>query len=227
MRKFCIWLFIFCALSWCSASGQGTAPTFQYRTSNFSYTLAGQDPEQGGTTTISVVLVPLTLSFEAGTTHDSPFTMDAARDVQEILRSPVFAKFHFETGNTQYVNAMLRTMFPAAKQWHVILGKPRIEPLKITVPVGYGYVLSSKRTRTFMAMADMEFLEREIFKRIPKQDGKLVIVVTDNTGYYAYGDATVCCSWGNHGVDSATGNSFVLASYLRGAPPIVQDKDVQ
>src|SRR5690242_19079391 len=78
-----------------------------------------------------------------------------------------------------------------------------------------------------MAMADMEFLQREIFKRIPKLDGKLVIAVTHNTVYYAYGDATVCCSWGTHGVDSATGNSFVLASYLSATPPIVQDKDVQ
>jgi chitinase len=227
MRKFCMGLFISCALSWCPASGQGTAPTFQYRTSNLSYTLAGHDPA-GGTTVIPVVLVSLTLSFEAGRIHRSPSIMDAAPDVQRILRSPVFARFPFgPAGNTQYADAMLRTMFPAAKQWHILLGKPLIEPLKITVPVGYGYVLSSKRTGTFLAMADAEFLQREIFKRIPRLDGKLVIAVTHNTAYYAYGDATVCCSWGTHGVDSATGNSFVLASYLRAAPPIVQDKDVQ
>jgi chitinase len=227
MRKLCMWLFIFCALS-CSASGQGTAPTFQYRTSNLSYTLAGRDPAQGGTTVIPVVLVPITLSFEAGRTHGSPSIMDAAPDVQRILRSPVFARFPFgPAGNTQYADAMLRTMFPAEKQWHILLGKPLIHPLKVAVPVGNGYVLSSKRTRTFMAMADAEFLQREIFKRIPKLDGKLVIAVTHNTAYYAYGDATVCCSWGTHGIDSATGNSFVLASYLGAAPPIVQDKDVQ
>jgi len=228
MRKFCVWLFIFCALSCYSAWGQGTAPTFQYHTSNLSYTLAGHDPAQGGTTVIPVVLVPITLSFEAGRTHGKPATMDAAPDVQRIVRSPVFARFPFgASGTTQYADAMLRTMFPAAKEWRVLLGKPRIEPLKLTVPVGFGYVLSSKRTRTLLAMADMEFLQREIFKRIPKLDGKLVIAVTHNTGYYAYGDATVCCSWGTHGVDSGTGNSFVLASYLRAAPPIVQDKDVQ
>ena len=229
MRKLYRWLFISCALSWCSASGQqGTAPTFQYRASNVSFTLAGRDPAQGGTTVIPVVLVPITLSFEAGRTHGHPAVMDAAPDVQRILRSPVFARFPFgPAGNTQYADAMLRTMFPAAKEWHVLLGKPLIKPLKLTVPVSNGYVLSSKRTRTFLAMADMEFLQREIFKRIPKLYGKLVIAVTHNTGYYAYGDATVCCSWGTHGVDSATGNSFVLASYLRAAPPIVQDKDVQ
>ena len=51
--------------------------------------------------------------------------------------------------------------------------------------------------------------------------------MTHNTTYYTEGDATVCCSWGTHGVDSATGNSFVLGSYLRAAPTVVEDRDVQ
>src|SRR5579884_1748001 len=106
----------------------------------------GSYPAQGGTTVIPVVLVPITLSFEAGRTHGSPTVMDAAPDVQPILRSPVFARFHFGTaGNTQYADAMLRTMFPEAKQWHTLLGKPEIKPLKVSVPVGNGYVLTSKR----------------------------------------------------------------------------------
>lgn len=228
MRNLGIWLLIFCALSCGAASGQGTAPTFQDRIGSLSYTLVGRDPAQNSTTVIPVVLVPLTLSFEAGIRRGTPLIMDAAPDVERILRSPVFARFPFgPAGNTQYADALLRTMFPVAKQWHTLLGTPRIEPLKVAVPVGYGYVLGSKRTRTWLAMVDAEFLESEIFKRIPRLDGKLVIVVTDNTAYYAYGDATVCCSWGTHGVDPVTNNSFVLASYLRSAPPIVRDKDVQ
>ena len=51
--------------------------------------------------------------------------------------------------------------------------------------------------------------------------------MTHNTAYYALGDATVCCSWGTHGVDTATGSSFLLASYLGAAPSIVTDADVQ
>jgi chitinase len=60
-----------------------------------------------------------------------------------------------------------------------------------------------------------------------KQEGKLVIAVTHNTTYYVLGDATVCCSWGTHGVDSVTGNSFVLGSYLHATPGVVEDNDVQ
>jgi len=74
---------------------------------------------------------------------------------------------------------------------------------------------------------DLEFLQQEVFRQLPKQQGALVFVVTRNTAFYAMGDATVCCSWGTHGVDRATGNSFVLASYLRNAPAVIADKDVQ
>lgn len=228
MRNFSIALLISCALSCGAAFPQGTTPTFQFRAGNNSYTIAGGDPAQGGTTVIPVVLVPITLSFEAGKTHGAPFMLSATSDVQQILRSPLFSKAPFgQAGSTQYIDAMLRSTFTATKNWHTLLGKPQIEPLKITIPIGYGYILSSKRTGTYLGMADAEFLQREIFKQIPKANGKLIIAVTDNTEFYPYGDATVCCSSGAHGVDPATGNSFVLGSFLNAAPPIVQNKDIQ
>ncbi len=102
-----------------------------------------------------------------------------------------------------------------------------MKPLTIAIPVGYGYLLSSKKSGTYFAVVDSEFLQKEIFKQLPRQDGKLVIAVTHNTTYYAAADATVCCTWGTHGVDAATGNSFVLGSYLRDAPAIVTDQDIQ
>ena len=117
--------------------------------------------------------------------------------------------------------------FPKAADWHTLLGKPEVKPLTVTIPVGFGYVLTSKKTGEAVAVADIEFLQKEIFKQLPKQDGKLVMLLVHNTTFYADGDATVCCSWGTHGVDTATGNSFVLATYLNAAPAVVEDKDVQ
>ena len=194
------------------AHAQGTVPTFQHASGQSSYTLAGRDPAQGGTTTIPTVLVPVTLSFEARKTAGKHFIMDAAPDVPRVLRSPVFSKFDFPSGGaTQYADALLRTTFPKAEGWHTLLGKPEVKPVKITVPVGYGYILTSKKTGASFAVADLEFLQKELFKQLPKQPGKLVIAVTHNTTYYAEGDATICCSWGTHGIDSATENSFVLA----------------
>jgi len=210
------------------AYGQGTVPTFRVSVEQATYTLAGRAPAEGGTTTIPTLLVPIELSFEARTTSGKAFLLDAAADVSSILRSPVFARFNFPSvGNSQYIDAMLRTAIPGNDSWHTLLAAPEIQPLKLTVPVGSGYVLTSHKSGRSVAIVDLEFLQKEIFRRVPKHQGKLVIAVTRNTAFYALGDATVCCSWGTHGVDSATGNSFVLATYLRDAPSVVEDADIQ
>ena len=232
------------------AHAQGTVPTFKYTVGQGTYTVLGRDPAQGGVTTIPTVLVPIKLSFEAKKVAGKPFIMDAWPYVNALLRSPIFSKFEFPSGGkTQYADALLRTTFPSATGWHTLLRNPKVKPVKITVPVGYGYILTSKKTGATMwaaitgfptpmfspptnavgafAVVDLEFLQKELFKQIPKQGGKLVVAVTNNTTFYADADATVCCTWGTHGIDSATGNSFVLASYLSAASSVVEDSDVQ
>ena len=211
-----------------AATAQGTVPTFRYSAGEASYTLAGGDPAKGGTTTIPTVLVPVTLAFEGKKIAGKPFVMDAARQAGRITGSPVFTATPFPAGGSaQYADAMLRATFPKAADWHTVLGKPEVRPLRITVPAGYGYILTSQQSGRSVAIADVEFLELEIFKQVPRQEGRLVVAVTLNTAFYALGDATVCCSWGTHGVDPATGNSFVVGSYLNEAPAVVEDRDVQ
>jgi chitinase len=228
MRIHSICLFFLLALLTGSVYADGTVSTFQHTFGKSVYMLAGRDPAQGGTITIPTVLVPITLSFETRKIAGHDFVMDAAPDIPRVLDSPIFSKFGFPSGGTtQYADALLRTTFPNAGEWHTLLGKPEVKAIKINIPLGFGYILTSKKTGRPFAVVDIEYLQRELFKRLPKQEGKLVIAMTDNTTYYALGDATVCCSWGTHGFDSATGNSFVLGSYIHAAPPIVEDRDVQ
>jgi len=209
--------------------GQGTAPTFQFKAGQRSLTLPGRDPAQGGTTVIPTVLVAVRLTFDARPGGAKSLTLDAAGDVRQVLRSPVFAKAAFKgKETTQYADALIRTtMGVTSGTWHTLLGTPLVRRVTVEIPVGYGYMLTSKRTGTQLAMVDAEYVQRAIFKEIQRQDGKLVIAVTRNAAYYNYGDATVCCSWGTHGIDEATGNSFVLASYLGATPPLVEERDVQ
>jgi chitinase len=212
------------AFSW----AQGTAPTFRYNAGHTSVTLPGRDPAQGGSTVIPTVLVPVRLQFDSKLVAGKALSLDARADVPRVLRSPVFAKAPFGAeGTAQYLDAMLRATTGAPSGYHTLLGKPEVHPVTVEVPAGYGYVLTSKRTGTVLAMADVEYVQRAIFRQLPRQEGKLVIALTHNTGYYTYGDATVCCTWGTHGVDQATGNSFVLASYLGSTPPLVEEHDVQ
>ncbi|HVI79182.1 MAG TPA: hypothetical protein VM715_13675, partial [Candidatus Acidoferrum sp.] len=123
---------------------------------------------------------------------------------------------------------MLRATLPHGQNWHTTLAKSAVtKAVHIAVPAASGYALSSKTSGRVVGIADVEYVQRELFKQVPRQDGKLVIAVTHNTAYYAEGDATICCLWGTHGSDEATGNSFILASYLNAAPSVVQDQDVQ
>jgi chitinase len=227
-RSCCLFLLCLCATTPTPASAQGTIPTFTHTVGQASYTLAGRDPAEAQTTDIPTVVVPIKLSFEAGKRPGQPIVIDASPNVASLLSSPVFSKFAFAPGNeTQYADALLRATFPKAGTWHTLLGEPKIKPIAITVPVGYGYILTSKKSGGSLAVVDVEFLQKEIFKQIPRQQGALIIALTENTTYYSDGDATECCSWGTHGVDKATGNSFVLASYVRHPPTVVLDQDVQ
>lgn len=221
-----------------SESSSLSVPTFtRSYTANgkdYSYTVVGSEPAKGGTTTIPTVLVPVTLAFDApADITGRKAAMDPTADVQKIVQSPIFQKYAFASGTTQYTDAMQRASFnqaasSAAQPWHTLLSQPAVKPIKITIPVGYGYVLNSKKTGHSIAVVDIQFLQKELFKQLPKQaPGSLVLAVTKNTTYYALGDATVCCSWGTHGVDTSAGNrqSFVLASYLD--PNVVSDSGIQ
>lgn len=208
-----------------STCAQSSIPTFQYRAGKSSYTLVGGDPDKGGTTTIPTVVVPVALAFVA---KERPGSLDGTGDIPRFEQSPVLARFPFGSGTTQYVDAMLRTTFPKAKTWHTLLATPELmKTVTINVPPASGYLLTSKKEGGSLAIVDIEFVQRELSKQLPKLAGKLIIAVTRNTGYYTEGDATLCCSWGTHGIDVASGNSFVLASYLSSAPSVVADGDVQ
>ncbi|MGI4830883.1 MAG: glycosyl hydrolase family 18 protein [Janthinobacterium lividum] len=204
---------------------QGTVPVFQAD----GFTLAGVDPATGGGSLIPVVLVPIRLVFEVHAGHPAPVVLDAAGDVERVRKSPVFAPYPFAMGGTtQYADALLRsTLHNAGPDWHTLLDTPSVRPVTVTVPRQFGYVLTSKKSGHAMSVVDIDYVQKQVFQQVPRQQGSLVIALTHNTAFYAAGDATVCCSWGSHGVDTVTGNSFVLSTYLHEAPSVVTDQDVQ
>ncbi|RRA47879.1 glycosyl hydrolase family 18 protein [Acidipila sp. EB88] len=210
------------------AHSQGTVPVFSHSVGKRTLTLAGKDPKQALTTTIPTVLVPVTLRLQSQTPGGAPVLLDATSDTEAILHSPVFAPYAFSAGNkTQYADAMLRTTFPANPAWHTLLGAPEVEPITIDVPAANGYLLHSQKNGGSLAVVDADFVQQQLFKLLPHPAQGLVVAFTHNTTFYAAGDATICCTWGTHGIDEATGTSFVLGSYLKGVPALVEAQDVQ
>jgi chitinase len=192
----------------------------------FEYTFAGRRPELGGSTTIPTALVPISLAFDAhaGSTGKKS-TMSAASDVPKLVQSPIFQSAAFATGYTQYGDAVQRAEFyheAVSNGWQTLLGQPRITPgLQIDIPAADGYVLTSKRTGGSLAVVDLDFVEKQLFRNLPKvrvRPDELLIALTKNVEFYPLGDATVCCSWGAYGVytygSSRARQAFILGTYL-------------
>ena len=190
----------------------------------YSYTFAGGNPESGGTTTISAVVAPLSLSLQGP--GGSRVVMTADGVVSEVLHSPIFEKFAFATGNTQYGDAVQRAQFykaaTAEDAWHTELGTPHLAaPIRIDIPIGNGYVLYSRRTGKQLAVVDIDFVQKQMFQRLAStgvRPDALLLALTRNVVFYSLGDATVCCSVGTHGaqLDSSgtSAQAFVIGSYL-------------
>ncbi len=205
-------------------------PTFTRQFSaagkEYHYTVAGRDPAQGGATTIPTVLVPVSLVFDAPADKAGKNAeISAADDVPKVVQSPVFQKHAFATGTTQYGDAIQRAQFykeAAAKDWHTLLGQPRVaSPVQITIPAANGYLLTSKKTGHSLAIVDLDYVEKELFKGLAKTQAKpdeLMIALTKNTEFFELSDATVCCTWGAHGVQEDAASKplqpFVLSTYL-------------
>lgn len=192
----------------------------------YQYTVVGRNPQQGGTTTISTVLVPISLAFDGYINQaGKQLVISAAPDVSKAIHSPIFQKYAFATGDTQYGDAMLRAEFyqeAVRKNWHTLLGQPRVTPpLQIEIPVADGYVLTSKRTGHSLAVVDQDFVQKKLFEGLSKMSvspNELIIALTKDAEFYQLGDATVCCSWGAFGIhpdpSSKVLQSFILSTYL-------------
>ena len=199
----------------------------------YSSVIVGRDPASGGTTTIPTVLVPVWLAFDGSRdARGQQLVLNATADVSKVAQSPIFQKFAFATGTTQYGDAVQRAEFfkeldaqSAGGSWHTLLGPPRIAPaIQIQIPAADGYLLSSKRTGHSLAVVDLEFVQKELFQQLAQirlGPDELVIAVTKNTMFYPLNDATVCCSWGAHGVhldpsapSLSPAQPFIIGTYL-------------
>ncbi len=197
-------------------------------------TIVGTKPSVAETTTIPTVVVPVVLRFaQAG---GRTVTLNADDAIAGVLQSPIFQKAGFATGITQYGDAVQRAEFYAAggsrPGWHTLLSQPHVNPpLTMDIPADRGYLLTSKRTGTQLAVVDQDYVERALARHIAGSSlgpQTLVLAVARDVAWYTLGDATVCCSSGTHGVlptaTTKNGQPFILASYMNaGVYPRVED----
>lgn len=117
--------------------------SFSYNGTVYPYYMVGTDPRTSNTTTtVPTVIVPLRFVFADGSVSD---VGDA---VQQVLASPLFQPAPFQSGDTQYGDAVRRAMFwqydSGSARYHVLLGRPLVLPtVTLNVPAADGVYLDA------------------------------------------------------------------------------------
>jgi hypothetical protein len=129
------------------------------------YNMLGTDPKHGGTTTINAPIVPVSLDLVRP--DGSKLHVDATRNVQNVLGSPIFSKAEFSSSNvpTQFSDAVHRAQFgqTAKADWHTLLA-PAVKPERtMTLPFGsYRFARNPDGSVAFV-LVNINFFANRLF----------------------------------------------------------------
>jgi hypothetical protein len=172
--------------------------SFLFNNTKYTVRLVGSDPTQGAITTlVENTIVPMKLIFSDGN------TLDAQREVAPLLASPIYTSAVFQSGTTQYADAVLRAeLWPAIQDanYHVLLDTPTVEPeFLLTVPSNEGSTVTGPRGQ-ITGTVDYTWFVKTVQPTVISQLGiaptALTIFVTHNLLLKRPGNA--CCYHGNH-----------------------------
>jgi hypothetical protein len=172
--------------------------SFSFNGIVYNIQLVGSNPTRGGTTTfVANAIVPMKVVFADGT------TLDASRDLNPLLGSPIYQNAAFQSGTTQYADAVLRAeLWPAIQgsDYHVLLATPFVEPLYLLqVPAEDGSASTGPRGEV-TGTVDYDWFVKVVQPAIVVQLGvsptSLTIFLTHNIRLKQPGNT--CCFHGNH-----------------------------
>ena len=188
--------------------------SFVFRSTPYTDTMVGSNPFTApSSVTIPTVIIPVELRFGTAATF-SPATA-----VHEIQQSPIFQveSGYVAAGRLQYGDAMMRSefwSFVRAKNYHVILATPVVEPTKVLniASSSQGFIGSTSGVRTAFLHSqyflDPGGIEEQLLAQYHVAPGSLAIfALTDMRVLEEHG---TCCYNGYHTfftVGSATGTS--------------------
>ncbi|MEO7002159.1 MAG: hypothetical protein ABI068_10055 [Ktedonobacterales bacterium] len=194
--------------------------SFTYQGATYKYTMVGTNPALGSrTTTIPVTVIPLKVVFSTG------HPLNGALKVQNTVASPLFQQATFESGKTQYGDAIQRAEFWQLLQahnganYHVLLGQPTIAPVQmLTVPANIGLEETASNGDT-IGIADINWWDAQLSSIITAQhfsSDTLPIFLSYNVVLDQNANPNNCCIIGYHSANSSpTGlQSYAWASNM-------------
>ena len=173
----------------------------------YNIQLVGSNPSRGGTTTlVANSIVPMRISFADGV------VLDASREVQPLVASPIYSSTAFQSGTTQYADAVLRAeLWPAVmgSDYHVLLDTPFVEPTYLlSVPAQDGFTTTGPQGGV-IGIVNYDWFVKVVQPAVLIQLGvsptSLTIFLTHNLRLKQQGN--VCCFHGNHSAFTFRGPS--------------------
>ncbi len=193
----------------------------------WEYSMVGNPPEQGGTTTYNAPVVPVSLHL-LDPDGNLFLVYDVTPFVQPFLNGPVFGNASYSSSPepTQITDAIQRAEFGnhARGDWHTLLA-PTVKTSRVmTLPFGtYFYALNPDNSCCLFVLVDIGTFENELIPPTSPPDNSTVIGAAEvagdittkdistflfpNTYLYFNGDPNQCCVLGFHGVDAEVGDA--------------------
>ena len=171
----------------------------------YPYTIVGAKPQGGGSTEIPTQIIPISLYFEEYVDDNGqPLVLDPAPILPRVQASPNFHNAAYQTGFTQFADAVQRAEFAASAKsdWHTVLGTPQIlQPIRIDVIPGMAKVFRNRSTGVTYAVVDSAFFVSHlntIIQGANLRADALAIALTSNVLLAPHADVKQCCMLGFH-----------------------------
>ncbi|MGC2697430.1 MAG: hypothetical protein WA738_16710 [Candidatus Angelobacter sp.] len=178
---------------------------FEWQGSQYPYTIVGGKPKDGTITEIPTQIIPISMFFEEYKDENGqPLMLDPGPILPRVQSSPNFHNAQYETGFTQFADAVQRAQFygVSGQDWHTLLGKPQLlHPLSIDVPRGAAKVYRNRSTGVTYAVVDSAFFISQLNTILQLEDldtHALAIALTSNVLLAPRSEITHCCVLGFH-----------------------------
>lgn len=202
---------------------------YTYTGTGYSDTFVGSDPAGGGSTTVPVYIIPVRLTSSGFGTDPTAKLANGKSVVQNTTASPIFKRIDYvqggtNLGSTQYIDAYQRANLwgtvSSHTGYHVLLGKPTVEPKQtFKVPKRFGSVTTVFGTKVILA--DSQWFDttvQPLLTSLAIPATALTIFVTTQT-YLTQGAG--CCIGGYHSFNGTY--AYAQFSYIQTAGAFAQD----
>ena len=179
--------------------------SFDFEDRTYPFAIVGGNPQTSGVTRIPTQVIALSLFFEGFVDENGePIVLASGPNMRRVLRSPNFRSASYQTGFTQFADAVQRAQFfhAMAQDWHTLLRPPQVlKPVVIDVPRGMAKVYRNRSTGVLYAVVDSAFFISQLNTIVQMANLRvdaLAVALTTNVFLAPDADLKRCCVLGFH-----------------------------